>query len=94
MFVLTVKGFEDEGAYSIPIEGGGKVLLLFEEHDDADRYGQLLEVDDDYPEMGIIEVDDATAIEACKKYNYEYNIVRPDDIVIPPNDPVQEDKMA
>ena len=94
MFVLTVKGFEDEGAYSLPIKGGGKVLLLFEEYDDADRYGQLLECDEDYPEMGIIEVDDSAALEACKMYNYEYNIVRPDDIVIPPNDPVQEDKMA
>ena len=94
MFVLTVKGFEDEGAYSLPIKGGGKVLLLFEEYDDADRYGQLLECDEDYPEMGIIEVDDSVALEACKMYNYEYNIISPDDIVIPPNDPVQEDKMA
>ena len=94
MFVLTVKGFEDEGAYSIPIENGGKLLLLFEEEDDADRYARLLECDDDFPEMGIIEVDDYTAIEACKMYNYEYNIIRPDDIVIPPNAPVQEDKMA
>ena len=94
MFVLTVKGFEDEGAYSLPIKGGGKVLLLFEEYDDADRYAQLLECDEDYPEMGIIEVDDSVSIEACKMYNYEYNIIRPDDIVIPPNDSVQEDKMA
>ena len=46
MFVLTVKGFEDEGAYSLPTKGGGKVLLLFEEYDDADRYAQLLECDE------------------------------------------------
>ena len=94
MFILAVKGFEDEGAFSIEDDDGEKVLMLFEEEDDADRYAELMSSEEDTPEMGVIEVDDYVAIRACELHDYMYNIVRPDDIVIPPNDPVQEDKMA
>ena len=95
MFILAVKGFEDEGAFSIEDNNGGKVLLMFEEEDDADRYAELVSMEDDYPEMSVIEIDDNIAITACEIHNYMYNIIRPDDIVVPPkNDLFQKDKMA
>jgi len=95
MFILAVKGFEDEGAFSIEDDDGGKVLLMFEEEDDADRYAELICSEDDYPEMSVIEVDDNIAIRACETHDYMYNIIRPDDIVVPPkNDLFQKDKMA
>ena len=94
MFILAVKGFEDEGAFSIENEDGERVLILFEEEDDADRYAELIDSEEDWPEMSVIEIDDKIAIRACEMHDYMYNIIRPDDIVIPPNDPVQEDKMA
>jgi hypothetical protein len=34
-------------------------------------------------EMDVVEVDDALAITTCKRYNYRYAVVTPDDIVIP-----------
>ena len=58
MFILAVKGFEEEGAFSIENNDGDKVLLLFEEEDDADRYAELVSMEDDYPEMNVIEIDD------------------------------------
>lgn len=84
MFILTIKGLEDEGAYAVEREDGEKVLLLFEESDDAVRYALMLEEEDENPEMDVIEVDDKVAIKTCEMYNYEYNIITPDDIVIPP----------
>ena len=38
----------------------------------------------DYPEMSVIEIDDFVAMRACEMHDYMYNIIRPDDIVVPP----------
>jgi len=95
MFILAVKGFEDEGAFSVENDDGEKVLIMFEEEDDADRYAELIDSEEDWPEMSVIEIDDNIAITACEIHNYMYNIIRPDDIVVPPkNDLFQKDKMA
>tara|TARA_Y100001949_G_C15734150_1_gene220733 strand:- start:142 stop:429 length:288 start_codon:yes stop_codon:yes gene_type:complete len=95
MFILAVKGFEDEGAFSVENDDGERVLIMFEEEDDADRYADLIDSEEDWPEMSVIEIDDNIAITACEIHNYMYNIIRPDDIVVPPkNDLFQKDKMA
>jgi|TARA_R100001460_G_scaffold40749_1_gene76064 hypothetical protein len=95
MFILAVKGFEDEGAFSIENDDGERVLLMFEEEDDADRYADLIFSEEDSPEMSVIEIDDYIAIRACETNDYMYNIIKPDDIVVPPNnDLFQKDKMA
>ena len=95
MYLITIAGKEEEGAYSVHDEDGEKALYLFEEEDDAERYAGLLEADD-YPEMAVIEVDDEVAISMCNMYNYRYVIITADDFVIPPrdNDFIQTDKMA
>ena len=94
MFILTVKGYEDEGAFAIEDDNGERVLLMFEDEDDADRYVGLMEFDD-YPEMNIVEIDDAVAIRACQMHDYVYNVITPEDIVVPPkNDPIRKNKMA
>ena len=43
MYVLTVEGKEDEGAYSVVNADGVHVLYLFVEEDDALRYAMMLE---------------------------------------------------
>jgi len=83
MYLLTLKGRKEDGAFAVPNNYGEKVLFLFEEEDDATRYALLLE-DDDHPEMDVVEVDDSAAIRTCKAYNYKYAIITPNDIVIPP----------
>jgi len=95
MYLLTLKDRRDDGAYAVLNRYGEKVLFMFEEEDDADRYADLISVEDDYPEMSVIEIDDFVAMRACEMHDYMYNIIRPDDIVVPPkNDLFQKDKMA
>jgi len=85
MYLLTLKDRKDDGAYAVQDKYGDKVLFLFEEEDDAERYAMMLEEDPDYEkEMEIVEVDDVLAIKTCKAYNYKYTVITPNDIVIPP----------
>ena len=85
MFLLTLKGRKDDGAYAVQDQYGEKVLFLFEEEDNATRYAMMLEYDEYYEkEMEIVEVDAELAIKTCKMYNYKYTVITPDDIVIPP----------
>ena len=91
MFVLTLKNQEDDGAYAVQDRYGHKVLFLFEEEDDAERYAMMLKDQED-ANMDIVEVDDELAIKTCKHYSYKYAIITPDDIVIPPkHDNFQKD---
>jgi len=93
VFLLTLKDRKDDGAYAVQNKMGEKVLVLFEEEDDADRYAMMLAEEEDDVEMDVVEVDGALAIRTCKMYNYRYAIVSPNDIVIPPklNDNLSKD---
>jgi hypothetical protein len=86
MFVLTIEGKEDEGAYSVSNEYGEQVLYLFQEEDDALRYAMMLE-DEDYPTMHVIEVDDEVMVKACEYSSTRYALITPNDIVVPPKTP-------
>ena len=84
MFILTVAGKENEGAYSVKDAEGNQILYLFEEEDDALRYAMMLE-EEDYPEMHVIEVEDEVMIKTCEVHDYNYTVITEDDIVIPPD---------
>ena len=84
MFILTIHGREEEGAYSVKDDDGEQILYLFEEEDDATRYAMMLE-EDGYPEMHIIEIDDEVMLTTCNIHGYQYSIITPNDIVIPPD---------
>ena len=88
MFILTVAGKENDGAYSVTDDEGSQILYLFEEEDDAVRYAMMLE-DSDYPEMHVLEVEDEVMVRTCEVHNYNYTVITSDDIVIPPK--VQHD---
>jgi len=83
MFLLTLKDNKEDGAYAVQDQHGHKVLFLFEDEDDAERYAMMLE-DNEETSMDVVEVDDDLAIKTCKHYSYKYAIITPDDIVIPP----------
>jgi len=85
MYIITIKGKDDEGAYAVKDEFGEKVVFLFEEKDDAIRYALLME-EDGCPEMDVIQVNDTVAVAACEKAGVKYTIITEDDIVIPPRD--------
>ena len=91
MYLLTLNQRQDNGAYAVLNRYGEKVLFMFEEEDDAERYKLMLESDEDSV-MNVIEIDDALAIMTCKRYNYKYAVITPNDIVIPPkNDNISKD---
>lgn len=84
MYILTLASNPDEGAFAIENEYGDNVLMIFQEYDDAERYISMLE-ELDYPEMEITEVEQELVIVACESFNYEYVIITPNDLVVPPN---------
>ncbi len=85
MYLLTLKSKKNDGAYAVEDQYGDKVLFLFQEEDDAQRYAMMLEDDPQYQNpMQVIEVDDDLAIKTCKVHNYKYTVITPNDIVIPP----------
>ena len=84
MYILTVNGKENDGAYSVTDIEGNQILYLFEEEDDAVRYAMMLE-EEDYPEMNVIEVEDEIMIKTCEVHDYNYTVITENDIVIPPN---------
>ena len=83
MHIITIDGKEDAGAYSVQNELGEDVLYIFEEEDDAVRFAIMLE-EDDYPEMHVIEIEDSVMLQTCELHGYQYTLITPDDIVIPP----------
>ena len=83
MFILTVAGKENDGAYSVTDDDGNQILYLFEEEDDAVRHALLLE-NSDYPEMHVLEVEDEVMIKTCQVHDYNYTVITENDIVIPP----------
>ena len=95
LYILTIKGHEDEGAYAVNDDDGERALYMFENQDDATRYGGLLEAED-YPPMAVVSVEEELAIQTCEVYNYRYVVITKDDFVIPPreNDFIQKNKMA
>ena len=96
MFILTIAGKEHEGAYSVHDDDGDKILYIFEQEDDAIRYAMMLE-DQDYPEMHVLEVEDRVVLATCENHGYNYAVITPNDIVIPPpikeNDPIWDYKI-
>jgi hypothetical protein len=84
MYILTLASSDTEGAFAIENEYGENVLMIFEEYDDAERYVSMLD-ELDYPEMEVTEVEQETVVIACETFNYEYVIITPNDLVLPPN---------
>jgi hypothetical protein len=85
MYILTIGGREEQGAYSATNQDGNQVLYLFEEEDDAARFAMMLE-EEDYPPLIVVEIDDDLILKTCEINQYEYAIITANDIVIPPKE--------
>tara|TARA_Y100000114_G_C11728324_1_gene312168 strand:+ start:318 stop:578 length:261 start_codon:yes stop_codon:yes gene_type:complete len=84
MYLLTLKDKRETGVYAVEDKTGHKVLFLFEQEDDAERYAMMLMDDEDNSDMIVIEIDDDLALRTCKVNNYKYAIITENDIIIPP----------
>jgi len=83
MFIITIDGKEEEGAYSVRNEFEEQVLYIFEENDDATRFAMMLE-NSGSPEMNVVEVDKKLILQLCELHGHSYIIFDSNDIVIPP----------
>ena len=86
MFVLTLQNHPD-GVYSVFDEAEDRVIPIFIENDDAERYLMMMEIDEDYPPMQVVEMEDHVIIGACQDRGQKFSIITPDDFLIPPDDP-------
>ena len=64
MYILTINGKEQEGAYSVTDDEGDEILYMFEEEDDAIRFALMLEGDGSH-EMHVFEVEDDVMVKTC-----------------------------
>ncbi len=85
MFIVTLEDHPD-GVYSVFDAELDRVIPIFQEEDDAERYLYMLEEEDDYPPMQIVEIDDHVIITACQERGQKFSIITPDDLLIPPDD--------
>jgi hypothetical protein len=85
MFIVTLEDHPD-GIYSVFDEELDRVIPIFQEEDDAERYLYMLEEDEDYPPMQVLEIDDHVIIGACQERGQKFSIITPDDFLIPPVD--------
>lgn len=84
MFILISKDTFKKNAYAVKSSSGENVLFLFQEKDDALRYLDQL-FDMGQKNLEIEEVDPDVALTVCDHLHYQYAIVTPNDIVIPPD---------
>ena len=83
MFLIGLKDKRQDGAFSIINEDSEKVLIFFEQRDDADRYLSMLE-GDDYPPMEVYEYDDDLVLRTVQATGHNYTIIGPYDLIVPP----------
>jgi hypothetical protein len=85
MFIVTLED-QPEGVYSVFDEDLDRVIPIFQDEDDAERYLYMLEEDEDYPPMQVVEIDEHVIITACQERGQKFSIITPDDLLIPPDD--------
>ena len=90
MYIITVKGKEKEGAYSVVDDDLDQVLYIFVQEDDATRYALQLE-EMDYPKMKVLKIEDDLMIKTCEMHGHKYTVITSDDIVIPPDTDTKHD---
>ena len=87
MFIVTLQD-KPEGVYSVYDDNNNRVVPIFEQEDDADRYLEMLDFQEgiDLPQMEILEIEGQEMINACQQRGQRFLIITPDDLLIPPDD--------
>ena len=93
MYILTISGQEEEGAYAVEDDYVDKTPLFSSRKRMTQNVMPCSWISDDFPEMDVVEVDSELAISMCNKYNYRYSIISPNELVIPHYDSFQDDSL-
>ena len=86
MYIITLED-QPDGVFSVFDEAEDRVIPIWTEVDDAERYLMMMEEDPDYPPMQVVEMEDHVIIGACQDRGQTFSIITPDDFLIPPDDP-------
>ncbi len=85
MFVLTIEN-QPEGVFSVFDDEERRIIPIWTKSDDAERYLMMMESEEDYPRMQVVEMEDHVIIGACQDRGQRFSIITPDDFLIPPDD--------
>lgn len=86
--LLFNAGTDNEGIHTVQV-GDRNTILMFQEEDDALRYAGLLEAQD-FPEATVEAIDSEEVEQFCRQANYDWKIVEPGELEIPPEKNVEE----
>ena len=89
MYVITLKD-NPQGIYSVFDAQEQRIVPIFVEEDDADRYVMALADDDENPELEVVETEPDQIIHACRSQGQRFSIITPDDFIIPPDTVIKE----
>ena len=89
MYVITLKD-NPQGIYSVFDSQEQRIVPIFVEEDDADRYVMALEDDDENPELEVVETEPDQIIHACRSQGQRFYIITPDDFIIPPDTVIKQ----
>ena len=89
MYVITLKD-NPQGIYSVFDDKEQRIVPIFVEEDDADRYVIQLENDEEIPELEVVETEPEQIIHACRSQGQRFSIITPDDFIIPPDTVIKQ----
>jgi hypothetical protein len=81
MYILVSR--KSSGVYAVSVKKSNKVVLIFIEKDDADRYIGLLEAGDFDDKLESVEVTEDIIRSNCEAFGYEYTVIDRDHLVVP-----------
>lgn len=81
MFIITDE--KTGGVYATKNKDKKKIVQVFEQSDDAERYIAYLEAEDYPDKLEVMEVDTDIVAMNCDNYGYNYAIIKSDELMIP-----------
>lgn len=89
IFVLLFNvGTDNEGIHSLKL-GDRDVVLMFEDEDDATRFGLMLEAQD-FPTPTVEEMAEEEILEFCTSVGYETRLIESGQLELPPENSVDQ----
>jgi len=84
MYIITIEN-HPEGVFSVFNEREHRVIPIWIDNEDAERYLMMME-EEEYPPMQVVEMEDHVIIGACQDRGQRFSIITPDDFIVPPPD--------
>ena len=86
--LLFNAGTDNEGIHTIQL-GDRNSILMFQDEEDAIRYAGLLEAQD-FPEPKVEAIDSEEVEQFCRQADYDWKVVEPGELEIPPAKNVED----